>query len=291
VKFAFIEAERARYPVAVLCRALGVTRQGYYAWRNREPSEHAKKDARLAIQVLEIFKQNRRAYGSTRITDELRENGTSVSRKRVIRLMQAQNLVARRKKRYRRSEVPEEEQVIAANLLDRDFTAGAPNQRWVCDTTELRAGGLKLFLAAVLDLFSRSIVGWSVSLRNDHFLVERALKQALKRRCPDLGLMHHSDRGSPYTSEDYIKTLTDRGITCSMSRTGDCYDNAVMESWFSTLKFEAGEVFDSPGRAKEELFDYIEVFYNQKRRHSFIGGASPAAFERRYWDAQDKMAA
>jgi putative transposase len=166
--------------------------------------------------------------------------------------------------------------------LDRRFEAPGPNQRWIGDTTEFVIGGSsKLYLAAVLDLFSRFVVGWAVSAVNDRHLAIRALAMALKRRCPDVGLLHHSDQGSPYASADHQTILEARGITCSMSRRGNCYDNAVMENFFSTVKSELRDRFDNCGEAKMELFDYIEVFYNQRRRHSTLGQISPAAFERR----------
>jgi transposase InsO family protein len=176
----------------------------------------------------------------------------------------------------------EHDQPIAANLLDRQFAAARPNQRWVGDTTELVIGSsAKLYLAAILDLYSRFIVGWALSAVNDRHLTLRALEMALKRRGPDAGLLHHSDQGCTYASEDYRVRLEQAGITCSMSRRGNCYDNEVMESWFSTVKSEAGERFESYAHAKEALFDYIEVFYNQRRRHSTLGQISPAEFERR----------
>ena len=173
------------------------------------------------------------------------------------------------------------DQPVAANLLARQFTAAAPNQRWVGDTTEFVIGeSTKLYLAAILDLYSRFIVGWAVSPVNDRHLAIKALEMALKRRCPEAGLLHHSDRGCTYASEDYQAILDARWIACSMSRRGDCYDNAVMESFFSTVKSELADRFGSFSEAKMELFDYIEVFYNQRRRHSTLGQISPAAFER-----------
>ena len=169
------------------------------------------------------------------------------------------------------------DQPVAANLLDRQFEAPAVNQRWVGDTTEFVIGGSgKLYLAAILDLCSRFVVGWALSAVNDRHLTMRALEMAIKRRCPDVGLLHHSDQGCTYASEDYQAALEARGIVCSMSRRGNCYDNAVMESFFSTVKHELGDRFDSHGAAKMELFDYIEVFYNQRRRHSTLGQISPA---------------
>ena len=196
--------------------------------------------------------------------------------------MREDGLKARARKRFKLTTMSDHDQPIAANLLDRQFEAEAPNQRWVGDTTEFVIGGSgKLYLAAILDLYSRFIVGWSLSAVNDRHLTIRALDMALKRRCPDVGLLHHSDQGCTYASEDYRALLETHGITCSMSRRGNCHDNAVMESLFSTVKSELGEHFDSHGEAKMELFDYIEVFYNQRRRHSTLGQISPAAYERR----------
>ena len=178
----------------------------------------------------------------------------------------------------------EHDQPIAPNLLAQRFDAEAPNKRWVGDVTELIIGdgGAKLYLAAILDLFSRFCVGWAVSAVNDRHLTLHALERALKSRGPEAGLLHHSDRGSTYASEDYQDVLEGHGLTCSMSRTGDCYDNAVMEAFFSTVKTELADRFESCGDAKMQLFDYIEVFYNQKRRHSTVGYSSPAEYERRY---------
>jgi transposase InsO family protein len=174
------------------------------------------------------------------------------------------------------------DQPIAANVLDRQFEAERPNQRWVGDTTEFVIGSsAKLYLAAILDLYSRFVVGWALSAVNDRHLTLKALDMALKRRGPDAGLLHHSDQGATYASEDYRTRLEQREITCSMSRRGNCYDNAVMESFFSTIKSEEGTRFESYAQAKEALFDYIEVFYNQRRRHSTLGQISPAEFERR----------
>jgi transposase InsO family protein len=194
----------------------------------------------------------------------LEDHQERVSRKRVIRLMQEDGLKARPRKRFKSTTMSDHDQPVAANLLDRQFTADAPNQRWVGDTTEFVIGESgKLYLAAILDLFSRFVVGWAVSAINDRHLTLKALQMALKRRCPDAGLLHHSDQGSTYASEDYQAVLDAHGLTCSMSRRGDCYDNAVMEAFFSSLKSELADRFESCGEAKMELFDYIEVFYNR----------------------------
>ncbi len=225
---------------------------------------------------------SRRAYGSPRVLTDLIEQGIPISRKRVARLMQAEGLRARVRKRFRATTMSDHDQPVAANILDRQFVADRPNQRWVGDTTEFVIGSsAKLYLAAIMDLHSRFIVGWAVSAVNDRHLTLSALEKAIKRRCPEAGLLHHSDQGCTYASEDYRTRLEMRGIACSMSRRGNCYDNAVMESWFSTVKTEEGERFESYAHAKEALFDYIEVFYNQRRRHSTLGQISPAEFERR----------
>ena len=228
------------------------------------------------------FAESKQRYGSPRIHEDLIEQDEQVSRKRVIRLMQENGLKARTRKRFTLTTMSDHDQPVAANLLDRQFEAAAPNQRWVGDTTEFVIGSSgKLYLAVVLDLFSRFVVGWAVSAVNDRHLTIKALEMALKRRCPEIGLLHHSDQGCTYASADYQVLLDARGIVCSMSRRGNCYDNAVMESFFSTVKSELADRFDTYGDAKMELFDYIEVFYNQRRRHSTLGQISPAAFERR----------
>ena len=269
-------------PIAAQCRALGVSPSGFYAWRSRPESAHAQQDRRLRVLVQASFEESRARYGSIRVHRDLIEQDVHVSRKRIVRLMQEEGLVARAKKRFKSTTMSDHDQPVAANLLAQQFEAAAPNQRWVGDTTELLVGSSgKLYLAAILDLYSRFIVGWSISAVNDRHLTIKALESALKRRCPDAGLLHHSDQGCTYASQDYQALLSAHGITCSMSRRGNCYDNAVMESFFSTLKSELGERFESCGEAKMELFDYIEVFYNQRRRHSKLGQVSPAAFERR----------
>ena len=265
-----------------MCRCLRVTRSGFYAWCGRPESAHARDDRRLKVLVHASFAESKGRYGSPRIHEDLSEQQERVSRKRVVRLMQEDGLVARLRKRYKVTTMSDHDQPVAANLLDRQFEADAPNQRWVGDTTEFVIGESgKLYLAAILDLFSRFIVGWAVSAVNDRHLTINALEIALKRRGPEVGLLHHSDQGCTYASEDYQTILDARGIVCSMSRRGNCYDNAVMESFFSTVKSELGEHFESTGAAKMELFDYIEVFYNQRRRHSTLGYVSPAVFEQR----------
>jgi putative transposase len=260
---------------------LQVTRSGFYAWQRRPESAHARRDRHLRVRVRASHDASRRAYGRPRIWKDLAEEGERVSEKRVGRLMREEGVVARPRRRFKATTMSDHDQPVAANLLDRQFEAPAPNQRWVGDTTEFVIGGSgKLYLAAILDLFSRFVVGWAVSAANDRHVTIKALEMALKRRCPAIGLLHHSDQGCTYASEDYQAVLAAHSIACSMSRRGNCYDNAVMESLFSTIKHELGEHFDSAAAAKAALFDYLEVFYNQRRRHSTIGHVSPAAYER-----------
>ena len=284
MRFAFIQAEGAEKSpignVSELCRALSVSPAGFYAWRHRPESQRAKDDCLLALKVAEAYKRGWGKYGSPRVHRELKKQGIAVGRKRVIRLMQDQELVGRPRKRFVVTTDSAHELEIAPNVLDRDFTASGPNQKWVGDITYLRTPEGWLYLAVVLDLFSRFVVGWAVSPIIDRHLVLKALEMAQKRRGSAPGRLFHSDRGSQYASEDYRKALVDGGFTCSMSRKGNCHDNAVSESWFSTLKAELGERFDSHATADRQLFEYIEVFYNQQRSHSTLGYISPAEFER-----------
>lgn len=257
-----------------------VSRSGFYAWLTGKECERAKVDRQLEALISASFKASYRTYGSPRIHADLIAAGKKVSRKRVIRLMRKAGLRARVRRRYRRHVVAENEQPLPANVLDRNFRPDAPNKVWVADTTELKTNSGRLFLAVVIDLYARVVVGWAIGAVNDRHLVLRALDAALHRRGPCAGLLHHSDQGSPYASDDYQQLLEKRGITSSMSRKGNCYDNAVMEAFFSTVKAELGEHFESNRDAKDKLFGYIEVFYNQKRRHSSLGYATPAEYER-----------
>jgi transposase InsO family protein len=242
VKFRFIAAEKAHHSLTLLSRCLRVTRSGFYAWQRRSESARAKRDRQLTVLVRSSFVGSKGRYGSPRIHRDLLEQHERVSRKRVIRLMQRDGLKARVRKRFTCTTMSDHDQPVAANLLNRQFTAEAPNQRWVGDTTEFVIGESgKLYLAAILDLFSRFIVGWAVSAINDRHLTLKALQMALKRRCPDAGLLHHSDQGVTYASEDYQRVLDAHGITCSMSRRGNCHDNAVMEAFFSSLKSELAD--------------------------------------------------
>jgi transposase InsO family protein len=287
VKFAFIAAKMAEFPITVLCKMLEVSRAGFYASVGRPAPPRVVEDERLAVLVREAHEKSRKTYGSPRIQAELAEvHGVHVSRKRIIRLMQRQGLKARVRKRFKCTTMSNHDQPVADNLLDRNFEADRPNQKWAGDTTELVTSNGKLFLAVILDLFSRYVVGWSLSPVNDRHLTIAALKRAIIQRCPGVDLLHHSDQGSTYASEDYQDILAEHGITCSMSRKGEVLDNAAMEAWNSTFKAECGERFDTNDEAEAQTFDFIEVFYNRQRRHSGLGMLSPAEFERRYRERQ-----
>jgi transposase InsO family protein len=282
MKCAFIAAEKATHAVSILCRCLRVTRSGFYAWLRRGLSARAQRDLVLRTTLRAFHAASHHRYGRPRLWTDLKEDGEAISEKRVRRLMREEGLQGKVPRRFKQTTDSQHDDPIAANLLDRDFTAAAPNQRWVGDTTEFVIGdsGATLYLAAILDLYSRVVVGWAISAVNDRRLTLKALEMAVQRRCPEPGLLYHSDRGCTYTCEDYQTYLAASGITCSMSGRADCYDNAVMESFFATVKKEEAERLPSYGDAKMALFDYIDVFYNQRRRHSTLGQISPAAFER-----------
>mgnify|MGYP003296217482 CR=1 FL=1 len=246
MKFAFIAAEKAAFPVRVLCRILAVSRAGFYAAQARPPAAHTRRDQQLAVEIAAIHAETRQRYGSPRVHAELRARGQGVSRKRVARLMRHRGLAARRRRRYRVTTDSRHPFPVAANVLARQFTAPAPDAVWVTDITYIPTGEGWLYLAVILDLYSRGIVGWAMSDRITRQLTLDALGMALARRQPAPGLLHHSDQGGTYASEDYQDILDARGIVCSMSRRGNCYDNAVMESFFSTVKSELGEHFGPP---------------------------------------------
>jgi putative transposase len=283
VTFEFIDAEKVRFPTVVLCAVLGVARSAYYAWRRRGPSARLQRDAELAAQIVSSHTRNRGLYGSPRILADLRAQGIRVSRKRVVRLMRERNLRARPTRRFVATTNSRHTDPIAPNVIDRDFTASAPNESWVADVTFVPTRDGWLYLAVILDLFSRRVVGWATSETNDTTLTLTALNAAVAHRKPPPGLVHHSDRGSTYTAAQYRRVLSLYGIVASMSRSGDCWDNAVAESFFSTLKHELVGLERNVSRlvAEELIRDYIETFYNPQRRHSHVGYMSPIEFELR----------
>lgn len=281
MKYAFIEAQQEQYPVRLMCRVLDVSSSGYYAWRKRGPSQRERANETLLDQIRAIFKHSRETYGSPRIQAELKAQGIGCSRGRIARLMRQDGLKARCRRRYRVTTQADQRHPVAANVLARDFTAQQANQKWVADITYIDTHEGWLYLAAVLDVFSRRIVGWSMQKRMTKTLVIDALQMALLQRDKTDDLLHHSDRGSQYTSADYLDLLQARGITASMSGTGNCYDNAMMESFFATLKAEwVTHRYPTRGLARRDIFEFIELWYNRQRRHSSLGYLSPLAFER-----------
>ena len=234
MKFAFIAAEKAFFPVSVLCDVLGVSRSGFYAWNTRPAPRREASDAQLAAEIVTAHRRSRGTYGSPRVHAELRARGLRVGKKRVERLMRERGLEARRKRRFRRTTDSNHTQPIAPNLLARQFETNAPNEAWVTDVTSIPTGEGWLYLAAMLDLFSRRVVGFAMSAQNDRLLALEALQHALRARKPAPGLLHHSDRGSPYASEDYRAALGERGIIPSMSRTGNCWDSEYIPVCYGT---------------------------------------------------------
>ena len=283
MRFAFIGAEKAAFPVRLLCRTLQVSRAGFYAWQTRPPAPRTRADERLGLEIAAIHAESRQRYGSPRVHAELADRGCRTSRKRVTRLMRGRGLAARRRRRFRVTTHSRHRFPIAPNLLARQFERAVPDQAWVTDITYVPTGEGWLYLAVILDLCSRFAVGWAMSERVTDELTLAALGMALARRRPAHGLLHHSDRGSQYASDDYQRILAEHGIVCSMSRRGDCWDNAVAESFFATVKVELvhGATWATRATARTELVEYLELFYNGQRRHSALGYLSPRAFERR----------
>ncbi len=281
MRFAFIQTEKACFPVALMCRVLQVSRSGFYAWRSRPPAARTQQDQRLAISVATIYAQSRGRYGSPRVHAELREGGQRTGRKRVARLMLMQGLRARPRRRYRCTTDSGHGLAIKGNVLARRFAVAQPNTTWVTDITYLWTLEGWLYLAVILDLFSRRVVGWSMSESLERQLALDALNMALAHRQPPRGLIHHSDRGSQYASLQYQQLLAEHGIIASMSRSGNCWDNAVAESFFATLKIELvyQSQWSTRAQARSAIFEYIELFYNRRRRHSALGYLCPNQFE------------
>jgi putative transposase len=282
MKFGFVAKHRGIWPLRWICEALGVSRGGFYAWLNRSPSARVRSDAELGTRVRASFLASDRTYGARRVWHDLLAEGYRCGLHRIERLMRQQALRARPKRRRLPADQGERSAcAVAANVLDRAFDAAAPNRKWVADFTYIWTAEGWLYVAAVIDLFSRRVVGWSMSASMTTQLVTDALVMAIWRRGKPTALLHHSDQGSQYTSEPFRRLMADQGVTCSMSRAGNVWDNAAMESFFSSLKTEriSGRTYRTRNEAKADVFDYIERFYNQRRRHSTLGYKSPVEFE------------
>ena len=280
MKFGFVAKHRGAWPVNLMCDALGVSRSGFYAWLGRPRSQRSLVDEALSISIRQSFMASDRTYGARRIWHDVLALGQQCGLHHIERLMREQALRARPRRRGLPADRGERS-VIADNVLDRQFEADAPNQKWVADFTYIWTAEGWLYVAVVLDLFSRRIVGWSMQASMTSQLVADALMMALWRRGRPVALIHHSDQGSQYTSEHFQGLLKEQGITCSMSRAGEVWDNSAMESFFSSLKTErtARKVYRSREQARSDVFDYIERFYNPTRRHSTLGYVSPVEFE------------
>jgi putative transposase len=284
MKFGFIAKHRGVWPVAWLCEALGVSRSGFHAWLKRGLSPRARMDETLLPAIKSSFVASARTYGARRVWRDVLETGVSCGLHKIERLMRANALRARPRRRGLPKDAGERlTSTIAPNVLDRQFTADQPNRKWIADFTYIWTAEGWLYVAAVIDLFSRRVVGWSMKAEMNAQLVTDALMMAIWRRGKPDALLHHSDRGSQYTSEQFQKLMADNGIDCSMSRSGNVWDNAAMESFFSSLKTEriGRKVYRNRDAARADVFDYIERFYNTIRRHSTIGYLSPVEFERK----------
>jgi putative transposase len=281
MKYAFIASHEGYFSVKKMCQVLKVTRSGYYAWRNRPPSQREQSNQVLLELIRKVFQVSHRTYGSLRIHAYLRRHGLSCGHNRVARLMHLHGIVAR--SRRRRFPITTQRQcgvMPAPNLLQRDFSADRPNQKWVTDITYIDTAEGWLYLASVLDLYSRKVVGWAMSDKIDSTLAVTALRMAWTTRRPLRGLLHHSDQGRQFTGETYQQVLTEMGCQVSMNRTGECYDNATMESFFATLKTECvTRQFASRAEARRTIFEYVEGWYNRQRLHSSLDYFSPVEFE------------
>jgi putative transposase len=283
MKFVFIAKHRNVWPVAWLCNALGVSRSGFHAWLNRSPSARSRSDEALGQQVKASFVGSDRTYGARRVWRDLLAEGAECGLHRIERLMRLQALRARPRRRRLPMDNGDRQMPSPANILDRQFEAERPNQKWIADFTYIWTAEGWLYVSAVIDLFSRRVVGWSMSATMTAQLVADALLMAVWRRGKPTALLHHSDQGSQYSSEQFQRLMAESGIVCSMSRSGNVWDNAAMESFFSSLKTErtARKIYRTRNEARADVFDYIERFYNAIRRHSTIGYLSPVEFERK----------
>ena len=282
MRYDFVERHRGRWPIRLMCRVLRVSPGGYYGWRGRPQSSRAAGREALVVSIKAIHGEVKARYGSPRIHAELVARGEPCCVNTVARLMRQEGIAAKTRRKFRVTTDSNHDRPVAENVLDRQFEPEAANRAWTADITYVATGEGWLYLAAVEDLYSRRIVGWSMGSRIDSRLVVDALEMALARRLPDEGLVAHSDRGSQYASAHYRGLLAGHGITCSMSRRANCRDNAPMESFFASLKKELtrGESFATREEARASIFEYIEVFFNRVRRHSSLGYMSPAEYER-----------
>jgi len=285
MRYQFIQDHQNEFPLERMCKVLSVSASGYYAWQTRPVSQQAQANEKLLPMIRAIHSRSRKTYGSPRVHAELIADGLKVGKNRVARLMRRENLRGQRKKKQPRTTNSQHSHPVAPNRLNREFQASRPNEKWLADITYIPTAEGWLYLAVVLDLFSRKIVGWAFAATLESNLVEQAFCMAVQNRTTITGLLHHSDRGSQYAGDPYQRLLSDQQIQVSMSRTGNCYDNAPMESFFSTLKCEHVHFqnYRTRQEAQTDIFAYILGFYNRQRRHSSLGYLSPEEFEQRYY--------
>jgi len=283
MKYVFVREHREAFPIDLMCRALGVGSSGYYAWLKRPESPRRRENLRLLTEIKDAHRRSRKTYGSPRIHAELNETGHTCSRYRVAHLMLQHGILSKHKRKFRVTTNSVHSFPIAKNLLRREFNVARPGQCWVSDITYIPTLEGWLYLAVTLDLFHRKVIGWSMGRWITRQLAIEALNMAIKNGCFESGLTHHSDRGVQYASNEFRGLLKTNEIQCSMSRKGDCWDNAVAESFFHTLKVELihGKTYNTRQEAKTAIFEYIEVFYNRQRRHSYLGYLSPENFEKK----------
>lgn len=288
MKFTALRTLTTEYPINLACRALKVSTSGYYAWLKRPESKRAQANRLLVDRIRVIFAQNKQRYGSPRIYRTLRAQGETVSEGTIARLMRKEGIVAQHKRSFKRTTQRDARLPVVDNHLQQDFTAHKPNQKWVADMTYLKTSEGWLYLAVILDVFSRKVIGWAMDTQMSSDLSAQALRMALLKRGSYEGTLHHSDRGSQYASSAYQQLLNVHGLQASMSGTGNCYDNALMESWFATLKTELGRHWASRAQATSEVFEYVEVYYNRERLHSSLDYQTPAQFEQAFYQRQQK---
>jgi putative transposase len=281
MKYRFIDQYSSAYGVERMCRVLGVSRSGYYGWRKKPESKRYKENEKLLMYIKESYRNSNRTYGSPRILQDLRAEGFMCGKNRIARLMRDNSIVAKTKRKYKATTNSKHNLPVAPNLLNQEFSASGPNKVWVSDITYIPTLEGWLYLAVIIDVFSRQVVGWAMSKRQTTALVTKALYQAIGRRRPPLDCIYHSDRGVQYASKDFRDVLKQYGFIQSMSRKGNCYDNAVAESFFHTLKTEHvyWHRYTTRAEGRQSIFEYIEMFYNRQRRHSALGYRSPISFE------------
>ncbi len=281
MKYAFIKRYQTQFPTLKLCRVLRVSRSGFYDWQGRSESKRSIRHRQLADEIRRVHDQSNQAYGAVKCWKALRRDGLMFGRDQITKIRRTNGIYSKRRRRFVITTKSKLGHKAAPNILNREFSAIVPNKAWVGDVTFIPTRKGWLYLSVLLDLYSRKVVGWSMGNRNDSSLVTKCLEMAIEHRRPPLGLVHHTDRGSTYTAEKYRSVLSDHGMVSSMSRKGNCWDNAVSESFFGSLKNELthGKIYDNRDQARADIFRYIEIFYNRQRIHQTLNYVTPTEYE------------